>query len=739
MRAEVYRLGRKSYRLVAVLTLWALVLTAIPVAAAPDSKGHWAETAIQQLVDLGAVSGLPDGTFRPDLTVTRAEFVSMVNKSVGITAVTGSSRFRDVKLQDWFAGQVEAAAAYGYVAGNPDGTFSPYRPITREQAAAMLVRAFGFSKLDTEAEQNAVLAPFTDADKVSAWAKADVATAVSLGLMSGYTPSTLAPQPVGLTAVGWQQWEAARSTEQREAALKKLGSSGLITRAQTAAMLVRALDQKPAAKGTLFDKAGIYGPEDGTETIDGDVIIKADGVTLQNLIITGDLLIAESVGDGTVKLENVTVKGDTEIKGGGTDSVIFRDCTLYGTVTVEKVDGQIRIVAEGSTSVPKVILQSGAILISRDDGSFEKVLLPAGLDENTEVILIGNFAKVEIAAGNANVTIGEGSTVENLVLTGSATGARVDLDKKAVLSTVTANAGVQITGQGSIGTARINVDGVTIEQKPDEIDWGKGVESAIIAGKAQTHPRKTSGGGSGGGGNGDTTPVSAISVVPETMLLGVGGTGTIIATVKPDNATNKTVTWTSSNTSVATVANGVVTANEVGTATITATAGGKTDTCEVNVLEESPADDFEFEEGTKTITGYNGSGGVVVIPSKINGADVETIGEDAFSYCNNLESIIIPNSVTTIGDHAFYDCENLTSITIPDSVMRIGEDAFWGCTVFDGCISLQSINVDGSNTAYSSDDGVLFNKDKTELIRCPEGKEGSYTIPDDVTSWDLVL
>ena len=46
-------------------------------------------------------------------------------------------------------------------------------------------------------------------------------------------------------------------------------------------MLVRALDQKPAAKGTLFDKAGIYGPEDDAETIDGDVIKKADGVTLQ--------------------------------------------------------------------------------------------------------------------------------------------------------------------------------------------------------------------------------------------------------------------------------------------------------------------------------------------------------------------------------------------------------------------------------------------------------------------------
>ncbi len=80
----------------------------------------------------------------------------MVNKSFGITPVPDSTRFQDVKPGDWFGGQVEAAAAYGYVTGNPDGTFSPYRPITREQAAAMLVRVFGFSKLATEAEQDAV-------------------------------------------------------------------------------------------------------------------------------------------------------------------------------------------------------------------------------------------------------------------------------------------------------------------------------------------------------------------------------------------------------------------------------------------------------------------------------------------------------------------------------------------------------------------------------------------------------
>ncbi|HHV58070.1 MAG TPA: hypothetical protein GXX50_09980, partial [Firmicutes bacterium] len=237
-------MSRRVRSFIAVIAALTLVLSAFPSLAAPqaaDIAGHWAEQAIRQLMEKGVVSGLPDGTFRPELTVTRAEFVTMVNKSLGISPVSGPIRFSDVKAGDWFAGQVEAAAQAGYVTGNPDGTFSPYRPITREQAAAMLVRAFAFPKLTSAAEQDAALAPFSDAASVSAWAKADMATAVSLGLIGGYTSTTLAPKPAGLTEAGWQAWEAARTTEQRQAVLAKYGSAGLITRAQTAAVIVRAL------------------------------------------------------------------------------------------------------------------------------------------------------------------------------------------------------------------------------------------------------------------------------------------------------------------------------------------------------------------------------------------------------------------------------------------------------------------------------------------------------------------
>jgi hypothetical protein len=107
----------------------------------------------------------------------------------------------------------------------------------------------------------------------------------------------------------------------------------------------------------------------------------------------------------------------------------------------------------------------------------------------------------------------------------------------------------------------------------------------------------------------------------------------------------------------------------------------------------------------------------------------KSIADDAFEDCDALTSVEIPNSVTSIGNYAFYDCSSLTSVMIPNSVTSIGEFAF------EGRSSLTSIEVDEKNTAYSSLDGVLFNKEQTILICYPTQKEGtSYIIPNSVTS-----
>src|ERR1017187_373581 len=133
-------------------------------------------------------------------------------------------------------------------------------------------------------------------------------------------------------------------------------------------------------------------------------------------------------------------------------------------------------------------------------------------------------------------------------------------------------------------------------------------------------------------------------------------------------------------------------------------------------------------DGTITITGYTGVGGAVTIPSTISFLPVTCIGAYAFFNYYRLASVMIPNSVTNIGSDAFYACSSLSSITIPSSVTGIGEYAFVECT------TLRTITVNAPNSFYSSVAGVLFNKSQTTLIQCPEGKTGTYAIPNNVTS-----
>ncbi|MDE6004064.1 MAG: leucine-rich repeat domain-containing protein [Oscillospiraceae bacterium] len=107
---------------------------------------------------------------------------------------------------------------------------------------------------------------------------------------------------------------------------------------------------------------------------------------------------------------------------------------------------------------------------------------------------------------------------------------------------------------------------------------------------------------------------------------------------------------------------------------------------------------------------------------------VTKIGSDAFRSCTALQSVMIPEHVTEIGDWAFDECTALESITIPEHVTRIADTAFLKCS------ALQAIHVAENNQNYSSENGVLFDKNKTILITFPlQNSQIEYTIPESVT------
>jgi hypothetical protein len=115
---------------------------------------------------------------------------------------------------------------------------------------------------------------------------------------------------------------------------------------------------------------------------------------------------------------------------------------------------------------------------------------------------------------------------------------------------------------------------------------------------------------------------------------------------------------------------------------------------------------------------------------------VTNIGTDAFGGCINLTNVVLGNGVLNIGSGAFSNCTNLTSVTIPASTRSLSMSNFNNPSeknVFGSCSGLNAINVDPQNGFYSSLDGVLFSKDRSELFIYPHSKPGtSYAMPDSV-------
>ncbi|MDD4237286.1 MAG: S-layer homology domain-containing protein [Desulfotomaculaceae bacterium] len=150
-----------------------------------DIAGHWAADSINQLVAAGTINGFPDGSFKPEKNITRAEFATILVKAFELAYQDGRT-FTDTAAH-WAGDYIAAAADNGVVNGYETGAFGPDDLITREQIAVMVVKA---AKLSASAGE----LRFADSSDISGWAREAIVTATQNGVMKGYPDNTIQPQ-----------------------------------------------------------------------------------------------------------------------------------------------------------------------------------------------------------------------------------------------------------------------------------------------------------------------------------------------------------------------------------------------------------------------------------------------------------------------------------------------------------------------------------------------------------------
>ena len=163
--------------------------SATPVAALSDVEGHWAWEDIALLQAKGIVGGYPDGTFRPERGVTRAEFACLVVAALGMedsawALEKGSQLFRDVPLSHWANGYIQLAWELGVVSGYKDGNFRPEQVIRRDEISSMLVRALRYIGNGEEVRE------YRDWESIPSWARESARLATLWGLVNGYEDGT---------------------------------------------------------------------------------------------------------------------------------------------------------------------------------------------------------------------------------------------------------------------------------------------------------------------------------------------------------------------------------------------------------------------------------------------------------------------------------------------------------------------------------------------------------------------
>lgn len=176
------------------------VISALPASAQATQNqasfvdvpsSYWAKPFIQELANIGVISGFPDGTFRPDEPVTRAQFAAIVRQAFRRGAVRAPIRFADVPSSYWATGAIQDAYATGFMSGYPGNEFRPEQQIPRVQVLTALTSGLQYSPAGSN---ETALQIYSDAAAIPDWARSSVAAATQKQLVVNYpNPQFLSP------------------------------------------------------------------------------------------------------------------------------------------------------------------------------------------------------------------------------------------------------------------------------------------------------------------------------------------------------------------------------------------------------------------------------------------------------------------------------------------------------------------------------------------------------------------
>lgn len=315
-----------------------------------DVKGHWAEKDFTEWYEKQLIQGYRDGNFKPDQAISRVEFMTLMNRVFRFVDEE-EIVFSDVSASSSFYSEMKKAIAAGYISGYSDGTIRPGDSISRQEAAVILVRVF---RLSSVAKNESAL---TDLGSLPSWSKEAVNALVMEGYATGYKDQTFKP-------------------------------NNKITRAE-ALRLINNIS------GEILNQAGTY-----ADVTSKNIIINTANITLKNTTIEGDLYLTEGIAEGDVILDNVKVKGVVKVFGGGQNSIKIKDSDI-SQVFVDKKNGKLRMVTQGTTTVGQVFTISGVKLEEAADltgDGFKNVLIEKDTAADATIELDGNFDMVEISA-----------------------------------------------------------------------------------------------------------------------------------------------------------------------------------------------------------------------------------------------------------------------------------------------------------------------------------------------------